>query len=61
MSVNEQLTDQERVELTKKSYENLQLGESITIDQHHLGIVCRVECAEDGMRCLLYTSPSPRD
>ena len=58
MSVNEQLTDQERVELTKKSYENLQLGESITIGQHHLGIVCRVERAEDGMRAFVISNPN---
>ena len=31
MSVNEQLTDQERVELTKKSYENLQVLLSVNI------------------------------
>lgn len=32
MSVNAQLTDRERVELTKKAYDELQLGDTIKID-----------------------------
>ena len=43
MGVNEQLTDRERVELTKKSYEHLQLGDSINVGQYHIGTFCRFE------------------
>lgn len=48
MSVNAQLTDRERVELTKKTYDELQLGDTIKIDQHYLGTVCRNVYAKDG-------------
>ena len=47
MSVNAQLTDRERVELTKKTYDELQLGDTIKIDQHYLGTVCRNVYAKD--------------
>lgn len=58
MGVNEQLTDRERVELTKKSYDNLQLGESITIGEHHIGVVCLVKHAEDGMTAFVISNPN---
>lgn len=58
MGVNEQLTDRERVELTKKSYDNLQLGESVTIGEHHIGVVCRVEHAKDGMHAYVISNPN---
>ncbi|NRO23027.1 hypothetical protein IMAU30023_01658 [Lactobacillus helveticus] len=57
MNVNEQLTDLERIELTKKSYDELQLGESIDIGSHHIGTVCRNVHAEDGMRAFVISNP----
>ena len=56
MNVNEQLTDLERIELTKKSYDELKLGEEIVIGNHHIGIVCRNVHAEDGMRAYIIKS-----
>ena len=58
MGVNERLTDRERVELTKKSYEHLQLGDNITIGPYDIGTVCRVEHAKDGMSAFVVSSPS---
>ena len=58
MGVNEQLTDRERVELTKKSYEHLQLGDNITIGGHHIGVVCRVEHVKDGMSAFVISNPN---
>lgn len=58
MSVNAQLTDRERVELTKKAYDELQLGDTIKIDQHYLGTVCRSVYAKDGMRAFVISSPN---
>ena len=58
MGVNERLTDRERVELTKKSYEHLQLGDNITIGPYDIGTVCRVEHAKDGMSAFVISSPS---
>ena len=57
MNVNEQLTDLERIELTKKSYDELKLGEEIVIGNHHIGIVCRNVHAEDGMRAYIISNP----
>lgn len=57
MNVNEQLTDLERIELTKKSYDELKLGEEIVIGNHHIGIVCRNVHAEDGMRAFIISNP----
>lgn len=58
MRVNEQLTDREQIELTKKAYEELQLGDSVMVGQHHIGTVCRSVWAEDGMRAFVITNPS---
>lgn len=55
MNVN--VTDLERIELTKKSYDELQLGESIDIGSHHIGTVCRNVHAEDGMRACVISNP----
>lgn len=57
MNVNEQLTDLERIELTKKSYDELQLGESIDIGSHHIGTVCRNVHAEDCMHAFVISNP----
>ena len=57
MNVNEQLTGLERIELTKKSYDELQLGESIDIGSHHIGTVCRNVHAEDGMHAFVISNP----
>lgn len=58
MNVNEQLTDLERIELTKKSYNELKLGEEIVIGEHHIGIVCRDVYAQDGMRAFVISNPN---
>jgi hypothetical protein len=58
MNVNEQLTDRERVELTKKSYDELQPGESVTVGGYHIGTVCRSVLAPDGMRAFVISNPS---
>lgn len=57
MSVNEQLTDLERVKLTKKVYDQLQLGQSIDIGDYHLGTVCRSVHAADGLRAYVISNP----
>lgn len=58
MNVNEQLTDRQRIELTKKSYVELKLGEEIVIGDHHIGIVCRDVYAQDGMRAFVISNPN---
>lgn len=58
MNVNQQLSDRQRVELTKKSYEELQLGQSIAIENYHLGTVCRSVHAADGMRAFVISNPN---
>lgn len=57
MKVNEQLTDFERVELTKKAYDQLQLGQSVDVDKHHIGTVCRSVHAVDGLRAYVISNP----
>lgn len=56
MNVNEQLTDQERIELTKKSYDELQLGDEVVIGEHDIGTVCRNVYAKDGMRAFVISN-----
>lgn len=58
MDVNKQLTDYERVELTKKSYQELQLGEKVTIGEHLIGFVSETIYAKDGMRAFVITNPN---
>ena len=38
MDINKQLTDRQRIELTKKSYEELKLGQKVEIDHQFIGI-----------------------
>lgn len=57
MKVNEQLTDFERVELTKKAYDQLQLGQSVDVSKHHIGTVCRSVHAVDGLRAYVISNP----
>lgn len=58
MGINQQLTDRQRVQLTKKAYEKLELGQRVTIDQNLIGIVARSVYAADGLRAYILTNPS---
>lgn len=58
MDINQQLTDLQRVELTKKSYEELALGERVTIDDHFIGIVTSSVYEKDGMRAFVIINPN---
>ncbi|GAA3628060.1 DUF2974 domain-containing protein [Lactobacillus hamsteri] len=58
MDANKQLTDLERVELTKKSYEELSLGERVTVGDHFIGIVTNSVYEEDGLRAFVITNPN---
>lgn len=58
MNVNDQLTDKQRIELTKKSYDELELGEEVVIDGHDIGTVCRSVYAQDGMRAFVISNPN---
>lgn len=58
MDVNKKLTDLERVALTKKSYEELQLGERVTVGNHFIGIVTNSVYEEDGLRAFVITNPN---
>lgn len=58
MDVNKQLTDLERIKLTQKSYQELALGERITIGDHFIGIVSNSVYASDGMRAFVITNPN---
>lgn len=57
MDVNKQLTDLERVELTKKSYDELVLGERVEIGNHFIGIVTNSVYEADGLRAFVITNP----
>lgn len=56
MDINKQLTDQQRVELTKKSYENLTLGQRVTIDNLPIGIVTESVYENDGLRAFVISN-----
>lgn len=58
MDANKQLTDLERVELTKKSYDELVLGERIEIGGHFIGIVTNSVYESDGLRAFVITNPN---
>lgn len=58
MGVNQQLTDQERVELTQKSYDELTLGQRVSVGKHFIGIVANSIYAEDGLRAFILTNPN---
>lgn len=58
MDVNKQLTDLERVELTKKSYTELSLGERVTIGNHFIGFVTQSVYEEDGLRAFVIANPN---
>lgn len=58
MDVNKQLTDLERVELTKKSYTELNLGERVTIGKYFIGIVTQSVYAPDGLRAFVIANPN---
>lgn len=53
MDINKQLTDRQRIELTKKSYEELKLGQKVEIDHHFIGIVTNSVYEEDGLRAFV--------
>lgn len=57
MDVNKQLTDLERVELTKKAYDELVLGERIEIGDYFIGIVTNSVYEDDGLRAFVITNP----
>lgn len=57
MDVNKKLTDLERVELTKKSYDELVLGQRIEIGDHFIGIVTNSVYESDGLRVFVITNP----
>lgn len=56
MDVNKQLTDFERVELTKKSYDELVLGQRIELGEHFIGIVTDSVYESDGLRAFIITN-----
>ncbi|TSO26679.1 DUF2974 domain-containing protein [Lactobacillus sp. LL6] len=56
MDANLQLTDLDRIELTKKSYQNLNLGERIEISGHFIGIVTDSIYEKDGLRAFVITN-----
>ncbi|MBU3827903.1 MAG: DUF2974 domain-containing protein [Candidatus Lactobacillus pullistercoris] len=56
MDINKQLTDQQRVELTKKSYENLTLGQRVTIDNLPIGIMTESVYENDGLRAFVISN-----
>ena len=56
MDINKQLTDLERVELTKKAYDELKLGEQIVVNDHLIGTVVEAIYAQDGMRAFVITN-----
>lgn len=56
MDVNKQLTDFERIELTKKSYDELVLGQRIKIGEHFIGIVADSVYESDGLRAFVITN-----
>lgn len=58
MDVNKQLTDRERIELTKKSYEELELGQQINIGSHFIGIVTDSIYEKDGLRAFVIANPN---
>lgn len=57
MDVNQKLTDKERIELTKKAYKNLKLGQKIKIGSHQIGRVSKKVYAPDGMRAFVIRRP----
>lgn len=58
MDVNQELSDYERVELTKKSYQELQLGDKVVVGKHLIGFVSDSVYAPDGMRAFVITNPN---
>lgn len=58
MDINQQLTDLQRVKLTKKSYDELQLGQRVSIDDHFIGIVTNSVYEKDGMRAFVIVNPN---
>lgn len=58
MGINQLLTDRQRVQLTKKAYEKLELGQRVTIDQNLIGIVANSIYAADGLRAFVITNPT---
>lgn len=58
MGVNEQLTDRQRVQLTKKAYAKLELGQRITVGPYFIGMVARSVYAADGLRAFVITNPT---
>lgn len=56
MDENKKLTDEERIELTKKAYDELELGETVEINGKFIGIVSDTTYAADGMRAFVITN-----
>ncbi|WP_301048852.1 hypothetical protein [Lactobacillus intestinalis] len=53
MDINKQLTDYDRIQLTKKAYDELELGEQVKVGNFHIGTVVKSVYAEDGMRAFV--------
>ena len=51
--INEELTDLDRVELTKLSYEALNVGETVVVAGKKIGQLTRDVYAKDGMQAFL--------
>lgn len=58
MRINERLTDFERIELTKKSYEELAIGAEVVIGKNMLGKVAKIIHEEDGLRGYVISNQS---
>lgn len=58
MDINQQLTDKERVELTRKSYQELALGEQVSIGKNFIGIVTDSVYEKDGLRAFVIVNPN---
>ena len=56
--INEELTDLDRVELTKLSYEALNVGETVVVAGKKIGQLTRDVYAKDGMQAFLIAMDS---
>lgn len=53
MSINKQLSDLERVQLTKKAYEKLKTGQTVMVNKKLIGTVVKTIYAADGMQAFV--------
>lgn len=53
MDINELLTDQERIALTEKAYQELQIGDHVTINDKLIGVVTESIYEKDGFRAFV--------